>query len=270
LVVLVSAFGAFGLALVTIGGGKSPESRKQESDILGKVPPRLETPTRVAQLTPSTRLVVESQRAFANEPMPLGIALNDASGGEMLSLAGLAVGTKLTAGSPRGETGWQVAARDLKMAFAHAPTGFIGAMDAVVDLRSPHDRLMDSQVIRLEWVEKKPVAALAPRRDPFAQTEAIIPLEAEEIATLLKRGQDFLKTGDIMSARLVLRRAANAGNGHAALALGATFDAVFLAQLGALGFAPDVAQARVWYQRALELGSTEASRRLDRSAGAEK
>ena len=50
--------------------------------------------------------------------------------------------------------------------------------------------------------------------------------------------------------------------------LGATFDPFFLAELGVLGLAPDPAQARTWYERAAELGSTEASRRLERIAKA--
>ena len=83
----------------------------------------------------------------------------------------------------------------------------------------------------------------------------------------MRRGEDFLKNGDIASARLILRRAANAGHAQAALALGVTFDPRFLAEQGVLGFPPDVAQARAWYERAAELGSSEAARRLERLQG---
>jgi TPR repeat protein len=143
-------------------------------------------------------------------------------------------------------------------------------MDTAVDLRSANDRLVDSQMVRLEWVQRKPDvrAALAPRREP--SVPALVTLDPEEVATLIKRSQDFLKSGDIPSARLSLRRAANAGSAQAALALGATYDQPFLVEMGALGFAPDLAQARAWYQRARELGSNEAARRLERLAGAEK
>jgi TPR repeat protein len=113
-------------------------------------------------------------------------------------------------------------------------------------------------------------AVVVPRREPIAPVSPAPSLDAEELATLIKRGHDFLKAGDIPSARLVLRRAANAGNAQAALALGGTYDGVLLAELGVLGFAADTAQARTWYQRALELGSPEASRRLDRLAGLER
>jgi TPR repeat protein len=61
-----------------------------------------------------------------------------------------------------------------------------------------------------------------------------------------------------------LRRAANAGSAQAALALGTTFDGDFLAELGVLGLARDIEQARTWYQLAVKLGSAEASRRLER------
>jgi TPR repeat protein len=72
--------------------------------------------------------------------------------------------------------------------------------------------------------------------------------------------------GDIASARLSFKRAANVGAAQAALELGMTFDAVILAQRGALSIVPDVSQARAWYDMAIKLGSTEAS--LTRSGNA--
>jgi TPR repeat protein len=77
-----------------------------------------------------------------------------------------------------------------------------------------------------------------------------------------------LRTGDIAAARLVFRRAANAGNPQAALTLGATFDPLVLAELGVLGFPSDPAQARSWYDKAARLGSPEASRRIEALAQA--
>jgi TPR repeat protein len=65
----------------------------------------------------------------------------------------------------------------------------------------------------------------------------------------------------------LLKRAAGTGNAQAALELGMTFDPVLLAKWGFPGFYPDVAQAREWYDRAIKLGSTEASRHLERLAG---
>jgi hypothetical protein len=87
-------------------------------------------------------------------------------------------------------------------------------------------------------------------------------LDAEEIATLINRSTDSLKSGDLVSARLLLRRAAEAGSASAALMLGTTFDPLVIQQLGAIGVVPDVAQARQWYEKAAELGSDAASQRL--------
>ncbi|MGZ8369319.1 MAG: hypothetical protein ACXWVK_11600, partial [Rhodoplanes sp.] len=82
-------------------------------------------------------------------------------------------------------------------------------------------------------------------------------------ATLVKRGQDFIANGDLASARLVLRRAADAGDAQAALLLGSTYDPATFKQLKVIGSAPDPAEARAWYQRAVELGSSEAVRRIE-------
>ena len=91
-------------------------------------------------------------------------------------------------------------------------------------------------------------------------------IDAEEIATLVSRGTDYLKAGDIASARLLLRRAAEAGSASAALTLGTTFDPLVIQQLGAFGVVPDVAQARQWYEKAEQLGSETASQRLAKLA----
>jgi hypothetical protein len=86
---------------------------------------------------------------------------------------------------------------------------------------------------------------------------------SEELAVLLKRGKDLIATGDLAAARLVLRKAAEANNAEAALALGATYDPLVLRQLKVYGFTSDAAMARSWYEKAAELGSSAASRRLE-------
>ena len=178
----------------------------------------------------------------------------------------LVTGSKLSAGAPLGLTGWQLSARDLGNAFAYAPEDFVGVMEPVLELRSARGQPMDVQVTRLEWIREKEERS-TPRLDTSKPPPGIQPLDPEEIATLIKRGEEFLKTGDIAGAQISLKRAANAGNAQAALEVGMTFDPVFLTERGVLGFAPDVAQAREWYDRAMKLGSGEASRHLERLAG---
>jgi TPR repeat protein len=71
-------------------------------------------------------------------------------------------------------------------------------------------------------------------------------------------------TGDLASARLVLQRAAEAGDPRAALMLAGTYDPIVLEKLGIQGIAADIILARSWYERATEFGSAEASRYLER------
>ncbi len=213
------------------------------------------------------RLLVESQRGYANEPLALGVQLDGQPNGETILLQGLREGTRLSAGNPLGPTAWRLPAADLGRVVAYAPQDFVGAMDARADLRSPSDRLMDSRIFALEWIAKKADRWSNREQEPPAKAA---PVDAAELAGLLKRAQDFLTRGDIASARLLLRRAANAGSADAALALGATFDGDFLTGLRVMGLARDIEQARAWYQKAAQMGSVEAERRLKRIESAAK
>ena len=93
----------------------------------------------------------------------------------------------------------------------------------------------------------------------FAQRQ----LDPEEIAVLLKRGKDLIAHGDIAAARVTLKRAAEANDAEAALALASTYDPFVLRELKVYGFSADAAMARAWYEKAKELGSAVAPRRLE-------
>jgi hypothetical protein len=88
-------------------------------------------------------------------------------------------------------------------------------------------------------------------------------LEASELAELLRRGNQLAAKGDLLGARLLFQRAAEAGDSSAALAIAGTYDPFVLERLGERGLAPDVALARFWYEKARELGSKEAPQRLE-------
>ena len=116
----------------------------------------------------------------------------------------------------------------------------------------------------------RPASLPIPAQQPIAPQSVgdALTLGPDEIATLVKRGKDHLMNGDISSARLLLRRAAEAGNAEAALALGSTFDPIVIQRLGAIGVNTDAAKAREWYQKAAQLGSSLASEQLAKLAGA--
>ncbi len=218
------------------------ETRKQLNDILEAAMSSYNVSSAETSAH-QPRLVVENQKGFANEPLPLGISVKDGLGVEILTVAGLAEGIELSLGTSQGSTGWLVSARDLDKTFIGTRQDFVGVMDATVTLRS---------------------------LGPPAPTPELPPLDPEQIAGLIKLGRDLLKHGDVESARFLLKRATIAGNAQAALELGLTFDGTVLAQSGVLGIGSDVGQAREWYERAIKLGSTEASRHLERLASMPK
>lgn len=94
-------------------------------------------------------------------------------------------------------------------------------------------------------------AAAQPQRPALSSSEGI-----------LQRGLKLWRDGDIVSARAFFERAAEAGSAEGALHAGATYDLHELAKTGAVGPAGDRELARRWYQRALDLGNTEAAQRL--------
>ena len=103
-------------------------------------------------------------------------------------------------------------------------------------------------------------AAAAPVAAPPARK-----LDADELATMMNRAKGFLAAGDIPSARLLLERAADAQEASAALMLARTYDPEALGTQDARNIIPDPAVARVWYQKAAQLGSADAKRRLAQS-----
>ena len=100
-----------------------------------------------------------------------------------------------------------------------------------------------------------PVAA-APAAPPARR------IDADELANLMTRAKTLLSSGDISPARLLLERAAQADDASAALMLAETYDPTVLGTQDIRNITPDPAMARKWYQRAAQLGSTDAQRRL--------
>jgi TPR repeat protein len=78
-------------------------------------------------------------------------------------------------------------------------------------------------------------------------------IPTEEIAALLARGDVLFGKGDITSARLFYERAAEEGDAQAAMRLGESYDAAFLARARLNGVSGDAASALRWYRYAREL-----------------
>ncbi|MEH2538619.1 MULTISPECIES: hypothetical protein [unclassified Bradyrhizobium] len=108
-----------------------------------------------------------------------------------------------------------------------------------------------------------PVAAAAPAaHEPAREAAPARRIDPDELAALLKRAKGLLAIGDITSARLLLERAADAQEAEAALMLAGTYDPQVLGSQDLRSVTPDPAAARLWYQKAAQLGSPDAKRRL--------
>ena len=112
-----------------------------------------------------------------------------------------------------------------------------------------------------------PMAALPAVAAPTVAAPAVTApparqMDPDEFATLMQRAKALLAVGDISSARLLLERAAEAPDASAALMLAQTYDPQRLGASDVRSIVPEPAKARAWYQKAAQLGSADAQRRL--------
>jgi hypothetical protein len=107
-----------------------------------------------------------------------------------------------------------------------------------------------------------PMAALPPVAAPAVAAPPARQMDPDEFATLMQRAKALLAVGDISSARLLLERAAEAPDASAALLLARTYDPQMLGTSDVRSIVPEPAKARAWYQKAAQLGSADAQRRL--------
>ena len=174
-----------------------------------------------------------------------------------------------------------------KRVTATGPTGAAGATTGT-ELARPRDRDFgqaagelppDQSALKAEVIGgsamNQPMQPIPPASDTLPATNAApisipqsatpapnhpaVQLDSDEITRLIKRGKDFLAQGNFASARLLFKRAADAGSAEAALALGSTYDPSVIKQLGAVSITPDIDGALKWYETAADHGSAEAA-----------
>jgi len=90
------------------------------------------------------------------------------------------------------------------------------------------------------------------------------PLQDHSSLALHSEGIEQLERGDVFAARRLFEQAAEAGLAQSAVALGVTYDPNELGKLNVIGFVPYAEAARVWYEKAQELGAVEAAELLRR------
>lgn len=275
-------------------GGRAAPAGSTEPRFIGRTQAAAEPRTQGTKEQPNSpraRLVIlRAPRGSADEAIPLGVSLAEASGDAALLLSGLPVGSTISAGLPFGEGNWLLSASELSRAVIRPPRGFVGAIDLVAELRLADDTVAERLSLRLTWEAPETTTTIAAqttdvgapvgtggadaqaRETPNSQATSapLRRMDREEITDLLKRGGEFVAAGNLGPARLALRRAAQAGDPQAAFVLATTYDPILLETRRVIGVVPDIAMARAWYEKAKEFGSTEASLRLELLASRER
>lgn len=106
------------------------------------------------------------------------------------------------------------------------------------------------------------IQSQAPAPRPPVTTPAVKQIDPAEFAALMTRAKDLLASGDFQPARLLLERAAEGADPAPALMLAQTYDPQVLGKPDVRNITADAAKARRWYERAAQLGSADAERRL--------
>ncbi|ODS03405.1 hypothetical protein AUC71_00895 [Methyloceanibacter marginalis] len=190
--------------------------------------------------------------AKAGETIDFAIAID---GGEALparsaiAIRDLPEGASFSKGRPFGTAEWNLRADEIANLTLRLPQEKSGASDLRVELVAADGAVLARTATPLD-VAPPPTAGLVVRSG-----------EEDRIADLMAHGQKMIDVGYFAGARAYYQRAAEAGSGEAALAVGATYDPVFVAALRAQGIKPDPQAAEAWYSRAAALGVA------DREAG---
>lgn len=223
-----------------IASAPPPETVQPEEDVRG---------LSVVALT-----ALETVQAEAGKDVPFSIAINSADPlppRATINIAGMPEGATFSNGRPYGETAWTLRpdeiSADLRLRLPN-----IGQTDLRIDLLAADGEIIASAFTHVN-ITNDPNAAFLLR-----------PEERDRISDLMIHGHKMVEVGYLAGARAYFRRAAEAGSGDAAVALGDTYDPAFIESIGAHGIKADVAQARTWYERARELGSEAAKAKLER------
>ncbi|MGK2922335.1 MAG: SH3 domain-containing protein [Methyloceanibacter sp.] len=225
--------------------GAAAPAQAQQAAVAPSIPVLISEPE-IALTAPEEIL------AKAGETIDFAIAID---GGEALparsaiAIRDLPEGASFSKGRPFGTSEWNLRADEIADLTLRLPQDETGASDLRVELVAADGAVLARTATRLD-VAPPPTAGLVVRSG-----------EEDRIADLMAHGQKMIDVGYFAGARAYYQRAAEAGSGEAALAVGATYDPAFVSALRAQGIKPDRQAAEAWYSRAAALGVA------DREAG---
>ncbi|MGH6866780.1 MAG: SH3 domain-containing protein [Methyloceanibacter sp.] len=169
----------------------------------------------------------------------------------VIAIRALPKGAGFSQGRPYGATEWTLRPDEIGDLKLKLPASLTDPADLRTELLTADGKVLARATTRLH-VAPDPKAGLIVRAD-----------ESGRIEELMAHGDKMISVGYLAGARAYYKRAAEAGSADAALAVGATYDSAFIAEIGAQGIPSDQEAARSWYARATVLGITDPDAKLE-------
>ncbi len=207
-----------------------------------------EPPRATLKMAPTLTLDAGGTTTFAFSIEPAIVA----RGSGALLVRGLPQGVSFSHGSADASKGWRVPLAETSRLMISATAQASGRHEIAIEFKSREDVLLATARSTLVIA---PVTVAEPMSGPVRASEAVT-------RQWLAEGRRLIAQGQVAPARLLLQRAADNGLGEAALVLGDTYDPAKLYALGVRGMNGDVSMAILWYERADELGDSQAKSRL--------
>jgi SH3 domain-containing protein len=213
-----------------------------------QIEPVVEAPKADIALTAPGRL-----EAKTGEELAFDITIDSADSlpaRSVIAIRAMPQGATFSQGRPYGASEWNLTPDEIGDLRLRLPKTATGSSDLRVELMAADGTILASASTRID-IAPDPKAALILRAD-----------ESNRVEDLIAHGQKMIDVGYFAGARAYFRRAAEAGSGEAALMLAATYDQEYIDKIGAHGIKADPNEARIWYERAKQLGVEGAEEKL--------
>jgi hypothetical protein len=191
-----------------------------------------------------------------SRPFPIVIDPVDArAAATSVIILGLPPGATLSSGRLVQDGAWSVPIADVGSLKLSVGDKAVGRFELTLDLRSSNAGLIATGRTNLQVTRRVAAAPNVAMSDPVRSDEV-------ELGRIVTEGKKQLAAGNVASARLLFQRAADGGSGESARLLGDTWDPAKLFAIGVRGINGDIERAIHWYERADELGDSQAKARL--------
>ncbi len=225
----------------------------EQASVTATLAPATTLPKQAIEVPAVELSAPDSVAAQAGQEVPFAITLDGTDAlpaRSIIAVSGLPVGASFSEGRPYGETEWTFRPDEIGDLKLLLPSSARGQATLKVQLAAADGRMIASAETTLK-VAPDPKAALVLRSEDATLT-----------TDLIAHGNKMVGVGYFPGARAYFGRAAEAGSGDAALAMGETYDPDFIAKMGAQGIKPEPDQAIAWYERARALGAAGAADKI--------